>query len=214
MNKSVLLIVCLFAFSMFSVTAFAHTIYPICIGHWQCGFWGPCSYGTQYRFCWDNCGHWNWEFRSCPPPCIPNWQCGEWSECTGGSQERTCLDGCGNSNIETQSCTMPPIITPPSGPTEEELANQQQQLIQRRMMEALMPDKTHDCQMETFIPAQCKPSYSGTATCVLPKKVLTICWNWVTEEYKQSFVQNPFGDYIKDKEWTSWKWTITWWKLQ
>lgn len=201
MNKTVLLIVCLLAFSMFSATAFAH----------------HCPHGTVFVCVWK----YHYLYCYCKPIQLPtcktcldySGQCGTFDNGCG----RTITCGC----PEGQTCNnrICQIVQPeptPEPPCNGELVPEPKSNfweVHNRMMQALMPDKNHDCQINTYIPRPCKPGYEGDVECILPKRILTICWSWVTDEYKQDFMQNPFGEYEVEKEWTSLKWTFNWWKL-
>ena len=167
----------------------------ICTPNWLCSSWSDCTGGTQTRTCLDsnqcgtNVGKPD-EVQSC---CVPDWQCSDWGTCCDSVQERGCSDGCGNVNVEHQACSM--------GPSQEELQRQQQFIIHQRMMEALIPNENHPCQMETYVPKNYPP-----------KKVFTACFKDLPIDYVEQWI-SQYGNYVLVNAWTQYKYTWSWWKL-
>jgi hypothetical protein len=61
------------------------------------------------------------------------------------------------------------------------------------------------CKMNTYITSTYKP-----------KLAMSICWYNTPNSYQQNWIKS-YGNYVKYKEYitaTTWKYKITWWKLQ
>lgn len=171
--------------------------------------WSACIDSTQSRTWTDNCGGSGSETQTCTVPiCTPNVVCSSYGDCIDGKQTRGCSDGCGEVTTQSRDCQSDSEIVVGGARIPD--------------YGALLPwyGMTQDtfwdnaCKLNTFIPKQCLPGYTGTLKCYLPKQVLLICMDDVTEEMKIAFMTNPFGTYDKASEWLYYHYAFSWWKLR